>query len=96
MATFRVQFVQVGDALPEATVADPYETFVSSLNRLAGTTGLEAQGAAQVWADAPDTDLIGCLNKKNGTEGVELLGVLNSLAGTVGLGRDAAARAITA
>jgi hypothetical protein len=96
MATFRVHVVQVGDALPEATVADPYATFRTSMNRLAGTTDLEAQGAAQVWANAPGMSLVGCLNKKNGTDGIELLGVVNALAGTTGLGLNAAAAAIVA
>lgn len=93
MATFRVELIQVGDRMAGGT---PGETLTHALNRLAGTANLDAQGAAQVWASAPGTDLVGCLNKKNGTVGVDLLGVLNALAGTTGLGVDAAAAAITA
>lgn len=70
-------------------------SLTSELNRLAGTTGLEAQGAAQAWSGQPGMELLGCLNAVNGTRGVGLLGVLNSLAGTVALGEDAAAAAIT-
>lgn len=63
----------------------------AALNRVAGTSGLESQGAAQVWAGAPGMALLGALNKKNGTQGLGLLAVLNDLAGTSGLGEDAAA-----
>lgn len=90
MSTLRIARFEVGE--PVVAVADGAgETLTHALNRLAGTTGLEAQGAAQVWASAPGMDLLGCLNKKNGTSGVGLLGVLNSLAGTTALDVEGAA-----
>ena len=68
------------------------------LNRLAGTTGMDAQGAANVWAGTTGLDLIGALNHKAGitnrAEMKALLGILNQLAGTTGLGQDAAAAQI--
>ena len=73
------------------------DSFQKSMNRLALTTNLDAQGAAQVWAARPGMDLIGCLNAKAGNSGVTnkcLLGALNQLAGTTGLSQDAAAVAI--
>lgn len=76
-------------------VADPTETFTSAMNRLAGTVGLDAQGAAQVWASEPGAPLLACLNKKAGTVGVGFLEVLNDLAGTTGLGAQAAASQIS-
>jgi len=57
----------------------------ASLNRLAGTTGLDAQGAANVWAGTTGLDLLGALNVKAGTVGVGLNRVCNLLAGTTGL-----------
>lgn len=66
----------------------------AELNRLAGTTGLDAQGAANVYAGTTGLDLVGALNAKAGnTERRELAGVLNQLAGTTGLGVNAAAAA---
>jgi hypothetical protein len=41
-------------------------TLVSDLNRLAGTTGRSAQGAANVWAGTSNLDLVGALNVKAG------------------------------
>lgn len=70
-----------------------------SLNVLAGTTGLDAQGAANVWcgyAGAGKLDLVAALNSKAQTRGLELAGVLNRLAGTSGLEVNAAAAAIVA
>lgn len=66
----------------------------ADLNRLAGTTGRDAQGAAQVWANRPGLDLLGCLNHKNGSVGLGLVAVCNALAGTSYLGVDAAAARI--
>lgn len=71
------------------------ETLRDALNRLAGTTALDAQGAANVWAGTTNLDLVGALNVKNGGTNLELAGVLNALAGTTGLEVDAAASAIT-
>ncbi len=68
------------------------------LNRLAGTTGMDAQGAANVWAGTTGLDMVGALNYKAGitnrAEMKALLGILNQLAGTTGLGQDAAAALI--
>lgn len=68
----------------------------AELNRLAGTTGLDAQGAANVYAGTSGFDLVGALNVAAGTAHLELQGVLNALAGTTGLGPNAAASAILA
>lgn len=56
----------------------------ADLNRLAGTTGLDAQGAANVWAGTTGRDLVGALNVVAGTVGVELNGVIKLLAATYG------------
>lgn len=69
-------------------------SLTSKLNDLAGTTGLCAQGAAQVLSGTKK-DLVGALNSLAGTTGLELQGVLNALAGTQGLGPDAAAALVT-
>lgn len=69
------------------------ETLQHALNRVAGTSNLDAQGAAQVWASAATLDLLGCLNKKAGnTVNKGLLGVLNQLAGTTNKDQDECAR----
>lgn len=52
----------------------------ATLNRLAGTTGLDAQGAANVIAGTTSLDLVGALNAKAGTDGLELNGVCKALA----------------
>lgn len=54
----------------------------AELNRIAGTTNLDAQGAANVWAGTTNRDLVGALNAKAGTTGLELNGVLKLLTGT--------------
>lgn len=56
----------------------------AELNRLAGTTGLDAQGAANVWAGTTGLDLVGALNAKAGTSGLGLNGVCSSLATALG------------
>ncbi len=64
----------------------------AALNAIAGTTGLEAQGAANVIAGTTDRDLVAALNIVAGnTTYIELQGVLNQLAGSSGLGVNAAA-----
>jgi hypothetical protein len=63
--------------------------FQESLNHLAGTTGKDAQGAAQAWAHSTK-DLLGALNDKNGSYGLGLNLVCNRLAGTVNLEAQAA------
>jgi len=60
------------------------------LNRLAGTTGLEEQGAANAWAGTTGLALQGALNTKAGTWGIALDGVCNILGGTTGLAAPAA------
>jgi len=75
-------------------VADPSLPFVAQLNRLAGTTGLAADGAANAWAETEGLSLVGALNAKAGTTGLALAGVLNELAGTTGLAPDGAAAQI--
>lgn len=92
MSTLRITRLEVATT---TIAAGTGEELTHALNRVAGTVALEAQGAAQVWADAPGMELLGCLNKKNGTSGVGLLGVLNSLAGTDRLDVNAAAAHLT-
>ena len=78
------------------TVGDP---LVKSMNRIAGTTGLDAAGAANAYAGTSGLGLVGALNVAAGNTlpaYKELQGVLNQLAGTTGLGVDAAAAAIEA
>ena len=53
----------------------------TNLNRLAGTIGLEAQGAANAWAGTENLDLVGALNLLAHTTHLELNGVLRVLAG---------------
>lgn len=52
------------------------------LNRLAGTTGLDAQAAANDWAGTTQKDLLGALNAKNSSSGLGLNAVCNAIAGT--------------
>ena len=71
---------------------------VDALNDAAGTTGLDAAGAANVIAGTGDVDLdlVGALNYLAGNARDayrELVGVVNQLAGTTGLGLNAAAAA---
>lgn len=54
------------------------------LNALAGTTNLDAQGAANAWAGLTGSakrELVGALNNKNGSSGLGLNAVCNQLAG---------------
>lgn len=84
--------VNGGQSAGEVTKIRP---LTYNMNRLAGTDGLAAQGAANVWAGTDGLSLVGALNVKNGTTGLALQGVLNALAGTEGLGVDAASSEIT-
>ncbi len=71
------------------------EALTFHLNRVALTSGLAACGAANVWAATSDHELVGALNIKAANpvgSWKPLQGVLNQLAGTSGLGVDAAAR----
>ena len=63
--------------------------FQESLNHLAGTSGLDAQAAAQKWAGS-NKDLLGALNDKNHSYGLGLNLVCNRLAGTQNLDAQAA------
>lgn len=77
-------------------------TLTYHMNRKAGTLvgnvpTKTAQGAAQIWANAPFASLVGALNIKAGNSLPnyrELAGVLNQLAGTKGLEVDGAAASI--
>lgn len=79
-------------------------TLQYEMNRLAdtlenGVPTRDATGAANIWAGTSGLAIVGALNVKAGnarTAYKELQGVLNQLAGTTGLGVDAAATAITA
>jgi len=53
---------------------------VSELNRLAGTSGLEAAGAANAWAETTRLELVGALNYKASTGGLELEGAIRAIA----------------
>ena len=73
------------------------EALTFHMNRKAGTTGLAACGAANVWAGTTTHELVGALNVVAGNpvgQWKPLQAVLNQLAGTTGLAVDAAARAI--
>lgn len=50
------------------------------LNRLAGTTGLAAQGAANAWAGTTQIELVGVLNRLAHTQNLEINGALKVLA----------------
>lgn len=56
------------------------------LNRLAKTTGLGEQLAANIYAGTTGLETVGALNVKAGTTGLEMQGVCNKIAGTTGLG----------
>lgn len=64
-----------------------------NLNRLAGTSGLDAQRAANIWAGTTSKDLQGALNVKAGTTGKDIEGALNVIAGTNGKAANAASDA---
>lgn len=84
-------------APPSTSAGNAGDTLTTSMNRLAKTSGLAAQGAANVWAGTQNLELVHALNVKAGNtlpNFLELAGVLNQLAGTTGLGVDAAAAAI--
>jgi hypothetical protein len=78
--------------LTVASTAQPGEQLVHALNRKAGTTGLDLQGAANAWAGTVGKDLLGALNAKNASTGYDLAKVLNALAGTTGLDVNGAAQ----
>jgi hypothetical protein len=76
-------------------------SLTAELNRLAGTTGLDEQGAANAWAGTTGKAIIGALNYKVSSSRTadkfkDLDGVCNELAGTTGLAAPAALRSINA
>lgn len=93
-AKLRVFAVSLGQSPSTTTTSEPLQ---AALRRLSGTT-LEAQGAANIWAGTTGLELLGALNTKAGNprgQWVGLEAVLNQLAGTTGLGVQAAAGRIT-
>ena len=52
-------------------------SFQREINRLAGTSGVEAQRAANILAGTTGKELLFCLNKIAGTSGKEFNGVVN-------------------
>lgn len=54
--------------------------WVKELNRLAGTSGLEAAGAANALAGTSGLEVVGALNAAAGTAGIEFAGVCRRLA----------------
>lgn len=66
------------------------------LNQIAGTTGLDATGAANKAAGTTGLPLVGALNVLAGTVGLDFQGVCNRLAGTTGLAEVAALRVYAA
>jgi hypothetical protein len=76
-------------------------SLTAELNRLAGTTGLDEQGAANAWAGTSGKATVGALNYKVSSSRSpnifkDIDGVCNELAGTTGLAAPAALRSINA
>lgn len=76
-------------------------SLTAELNRLAGTTGLDEQGAANAWAGTTGKATVGALNYKVSSSRTpdkfkDLDGVCNELASTTGLAAPAALRSINA
>jgi hypothetical protein len=76
-------------------------SLTAELNRLAGTTGLDEQGAANAYASTTGLATVGALNIKveaNRTRDKfkDIDGICNELAGTTGLAAPAALRSIDA
>jgi len=71
-----------------------------NLNRVIGRTGndpfLDAQGAANVWANTNGLDLLGALNAKAGTNGLGLNAVCDLLSSANNLDADGASEFFTA
>ncbi len=74
--------------------------FPAELNRLVGSTNLDAQGAANILAGTVNMDLVGALNVYAGNTNVELNGVCQLIAathsGTTGVDANNALIGITA
>lgn len=76
-------------------------SLTAELNRLAGTTGLDEQGAANAWAGTTGKATVGALNYKASSSRSpnafkDLDGICNELASTTGLAAPAALRSINA
>ena len=76
-------------------------SLTAELNRLAGTNGLDEQGAANAWAGTTGKATVGALNYKVSSSRTpnafkDIDGVCNELAGTTGLAAPAALRSINA
>jgi hypothetical protein len=76
-------------------------SLTAELNRLAGTTGLDEQGAANAWASTTGMPTVGALNIKaqagrTRDKFKDIDGICNELAGTTGLAAPAALRSINA
>lgn len=74
-------------------------TLATELNRLAGTTGLDGQGAANVYAGTTGLGVVGALNIKASSSRTRdkfkgLNGICNELSGTTGLSALSALRSI--
>ena len=76
-------------------------SLTAELNRLAGTTGLDEQGAANAWASTAGLATVGALNIKASSSRTrdkfkDIDGICNELAGKTGLAAPAALRSINA
>ena len=76
-------------------------SLIAELNRLAGTTGLDEQGAANAWASTTGLATVGALNIKaeagrTRDKFKDIDGICNELASTTGLAAPAALRSINA
>ena len=76
-------------------------TLTAELNRLAGTAGLDSQGAANTYAGTNRLGVVGALNIKASSSRTsdkfrDIDGICNELAGTTGLAAPAALRSINA
>jgi hypothetical protein len=64
-------------------------SLTAELNRLAGTTGLDSQGAANAWAGTTGLATVGALNVEAGkttpAEYLDLQGICNELAAPAAL-----------
>jgi hypothetical protein len=80
-----VSLLQVLTRLNTQAGIDVVDEIQVSLNRMAGTTGLDSQDAANHFAGTVGLELIAALNEAAETWGLELNQVCNIIAGTTGL-----------
>ena len=74
-------------------------SLTQELNRLAGTVGLDSQGAANAYASTTGMPVVGALNIKaqssrTGDKFKDIDGICNEIAGTTGLAAPAALRTV--